>query len=178
MVGDSYNKWTNKSIQFRRFSKDLDRDIISHPGGDHNLFKIEPVTFEGFSPVVLNKDSDSLNIGQNVTAVGYGVNHTNFSDDTPWEDVAFPGEAFEATLQVENDVSETKLSAVASGAGPCRGAKCASYAKQMSQYSPGTHRSGLRDLFVQETLEYLCWIAIGLLLELAHITVSGLARTS
>jgi hypothetical protein len=148
MVGDSSNKWTNDSIQFRRFSQDLDRDIISHPGGDHNLFKIEPVTFEGFSPVVLNKDSDSLHVGQNVTAVGYGVNHSRFSDDTPWEDVAFPGEALEATLQVENDYSETNIAAVAPGAGPCRGAKCAAYGKHMSHYLPGTHRSGLLDLYL------------------------------
>jgi hypothetical protein len=111
MVGDSYN---NESIQFRR-ALVRDRDgIVSHPGGRHFLFKIEPVTFLGFYPASINKDPEGVRVGQDVTVVGYGRTH-------PTNESSFPGEAYEAQLEVVDRWDDAFVTHFP-GLGPCGGA--------------------------------------------------------
>lgn len=91
MVGDSFN---NESMQFRVVSsQETHHGLVSHPAGLHFLFKIEPVTFEGFYPAAINKNTDGVFDGQDVTMVGYGT-------IDPITESIFPGEAYEAQVKV------------------------------------------------------------------------------
>jgi hypothetical protein len=109
LVGDSYD---NSSMQFRNVVSP-ERTLVSHPQGHHFLFKIEPVTFEGFYPSKISKDPDGVYVGQDLVVVGYGANDSGQSQ--------FPGEAYEFQFQVAG-VSEAWFWAQAPGAGPCQGA--------------------------------------------------------
>jgi hypothetical protein len=109
LVGDSYD---NSSMQFRNVVSP-ERTLVSHPKGSHFLFKIEPVTFEGFYPAIISKDPDGVYVGQDLVVVGYGTNDPGQSH--------FPGEAYEVQFQVAG-VWEKGFWAEAPGAGPCHGA--------------------------------------------------------
>jgi hypothetical protein len=69
LVGDS---GSNELVQFRDVaSRDLGQGILMDSTGRFQLFKIEPVTFEGFYPVTIR--SEPLRNGQNVTIAGYST---------------------------------------------------------------------------------------------------------
>jgi hypothetical protein len=73
VVGDSP---TNSSYQYRNASVVYRRtDDSSLPFRLH-LIKIEPVTFQGFYPALLNKNLSVPYIGQNVTMAGYGYSYS------------------------------------------------------------------------------------------------------
>lgn len=113
MVGDSHN---NDSTQFRDVSaRHPDYGMLSHQDRAHFLFKIEPVTFQGFYPARISKDTDGVYTGQNLTVVGYGTN------DPTDGSLRFPGEAYEVQFQVAG-VWDKGFRARAPGAGPCKGA--------------------------------------------------------
>lgn len=104
-------------MQFREVSSpDLDHGIVAHPDARFFLFKIEPVTFDGFRPAVMTTDPGGVYVGQNVTVVGYG--RTGPTDSSP-----FPGEAYEAQMQVV-ELSEQSgfLSDAPGDGGPGEGA--------------------------------------------------------
>lgn len=113
-MGDSPN---NSSVQFCRLRLiDDELSVLSHPIKKFEavlLFKVEPVTFEGFFPVSISNDPDALHVGQTLTVAGYGAADT---DGSP-----YPGEAYEARLQVAR-VWDTEFVAEAPGVGPCFGA--------------------------------------------------------
>jgi hypothetical protein len=84
LVGDASNR-----TQFRLV--DPHHEGVMHPEARVALFKIQPVTFEGFFPATINKDPNSTRAGQNLTIASYG--RTDVSSDTP------PGEVYETSVQ-------------------------------------------------------------------------------
>jgi hypothetical protein len=119
MVGDSPFPDVS-SIQFREVYGDSwvpDRRT-SFTG---TLLKIEPVTFPGFSPVVLNLDPEGLWLGQNLTVVGYGTNSSYYTDDMYPEQLSWPGQALETKLMVAHLADVAVALPWAPDLGPCRG---------------------------------------------------------
>lgn len=94
MVGDPSNN--NEAVHFRNVSS-LDRGdrggMISHPDGEHVLFKVEPVAFPGFHPAIVSRNPEGVQIGQGVTIVGYEMSR-------PTGTTRFLGKPYEAQLEV------------------------------------------------------------------------------
>jgi hypothetical protein len=112
MVGDSKD---NSTVQFRRvFEIGPGRFTLVHPNVRHHMFRIEPVTFDGFSPVVVNKDPLTPAVGQILTAATYGP-----TDPYNWS--SFPGEAHERQYHVTL-VSDNSFGATHFKQGGCVGA--------------------------------------------------------
>jgi hypothetical protein len=86
MVGDSSH--SGGGGQFRDV---VSRDpggrgtTVAHPDGELLLFKIEPVTFQGFYPAAVSKDPDGVHAGQHVTVVGYRRIRSTNAPSTPRE---------------------------------------------------------------------------------------------
>jgi hypothetical protein len=92
MVGGSS---INETVQFRNVPS-LDRDIggmISHPNGEHALYKVEPIGFQGFHPATVSRNPDGVYIGQEITLVGYEISR-------PTGTTPFLGKPYEAQLEV------------------------------------------------------------------------------
>jgi hypothetical protein len=98
MVGDAVDRSTNSSVQFARFSGSKFLDAVVHDGGVYRMFKVDPVTFRGFKPVVLNKDPNSIKLGLNLTVVSYGPADSMIADS--YDNLTWPGQALEGSIQV------------------------------------------------------------------------------
>ena len=112
MVGDSYN---NHSVQFRDvISISDDNPSLRHPQYDASLYKIEPVSFDGFRPVKLQMDANAVSQGQNLTSVSYDLKDHALGFD-------FAGQAYECPLQVQ-DIKNELFTAKQWVVGPCMSA--------------------------------------------------------
>jgi hypothetical protein len=88
LVGDEPRNDARGRSQFRLV--DPDRAGVAHPQRRVALFKIEPVTFEGFVPLAIGKDPNATRLGQNLTIAGYGTTGGRYS---------YPGEVYETSVQ-------------------------------------------------------------------------------
>jgi hypothetical protein len=118
LVGDSPFQ-DRSSVQFRKVYDDSWVPDRRSPYTG-TLFKVEPVTFPGFSPVELNTDPNGVWLGQNLVAVGYGTNSSDFNDTVAPEQWSWPEQALEAKLKV-GILADDLAAAWAPGLGPCRG---------------------------------------------------------
>jgi hypothetical protein len=118
MVGDSVDRSTNDSVQFTQFRGNKYRDAVVHGNGVYRLFKVDPVNFPGFKPVALNKDPESVHLGQNLTVVSYGPANSFVPYD--YENLTWPGQALEGSFQVTVD-PDTQFWAGGTGIGVCAG---------------------------------------------------------
>jgi hypothetical protein len=89
LVGDEPRNDARGRSQFRLV--DPDRAGVAHPQRRVALFKIEPVTFEGFVPLAIGKDPNATRLGQNLTIAGYGLSSIASS--------RYPGEVYEGNVQ-------------------------------------------------------------------------------
>lgn len=112
MVGDSYN---NHSVQYRKIiALSEEYPSLRHPQYDISLYKIEPVSFDGFRPVKLQMDSNAMSQGQNLTSIGY--DHKDRALGANYE-----GQAYECPIQVQ-DIADDRFTAKQWVVGPCIGA--------------------------------------------------------
>jgi hypothetical protein len=98
MVGDAVDRSTNSSVQFTQVRGSKFRDAVVHEGGIFRLFKVDPVTFRGFKPVVLNKNRTLIQLGLNLTVVSYGP--ADSLEPYNYSNLTWPGQALEGSIQV------------------------------------------------------------------------------
>jgi hypothetical protein len=115
MVGDAVDRSTNSSVQFTQF-----RDAVVREGDIFRLFKVDPVTFRGFKPVVLNKNRTLIQLGLNLTVVSYGP--ADSLDPFIYDNWTWPGQALEGSIQVTDvENPNEQFWAGGTGVGVCVG---------------------------------------------------------
>jgi hypothetical protein len=129
LVGDEPRNDARGRSQFRLV--DPDRDGVTHPQHRLLLFKIEPVTFDGFFPATINAEPNATRAGQNLTMAGYGTTDDRYS---------YPGEVYETSVQAGesylHDPQHFQLgdcrAPVDGFRGPCQGAYGAAFVACMA----------------------------------------------